>query len=125
MVFKYYRQNYLKILFWLALIALFILSSIPELPVQTTAESSDTSFRFDYLFHFLAYAALGVLYVMAYTPTLKGFFLIMIYAAAEEAHQFFIPGRTLNPVDWGFDVAGLFLVLLIWIVLKKDDKGTK
>jgi VanZ family protein len=110
---KQYQKNSLKIVFWLALVGLFIISSIPELPVQTSGSDNDSGFRFDYLFHFLAYASLGILYVLSYPPRFKGFLLIAIYAALEEAHQFFIPGRTLNPVDFGFDVAGLGMVALV------------
>lgn len=33
------------------------------------------------------------------------------YACVEEGHQYFIPGRTLNPMDFFFDVCGLLIGL--------------
>ena len=105
--------------FWLALAVLFIVSSIPEIPVQTSAQNNGTTFRYDYLFHFLAYAAIGFLYFKSYMPKVSGFLLIIGYAALEEVHQHWIPGRTLNPVDFGFDVAGLLVALLVFLLTQR------
>lgn len=119
------RQKYLyKTVFWASLAGLLILSSIPELPSQATGPSGDSDFRYDYLFHFLAYAAITVLYIQAYRPRLHGFLLLAIYAALEEAHQFWIPGRTLNPVDFGFDLAGLLLIGLLWLAWHRFNVNT-
>lgn len=103
-----------RIAFFVSLAGLFILSSIPELPVQTDISGGKSDFRFDYLFHFLAYATITFLYIKSYTPNVKGFLLIIVLAALEELHQHYIPGRTVNPVDFVCDIAGMLLIGLVW-----------
>ena len=103
-----------KTAFWTAIVGLFILSSLPDISANKTFQTNEYTFRFDYLFHFLAYFVIGMLYVMAYKPNLTGILLITGYAALEEIHQYWIPGRTLNPVDLAFDLAGLAAVAVVW-----------
>ena len=111
-------MNY-KWAFWLLLAGIFILSSLPNLSGTISKGSNSLSFRFDYLFHLLAYTVLTFLYIKAYNPRFRGFLLLTGYAAFEEVHQLIIPGRTMNPVDFGFDLAGITLIFVIWLFMKK------
>mgnify|MGYP006300021001 CR=1 FL=1 len=112
-----------RIAFWSALVVLFVASSIPDVPVNTSLRSGGGDIRLDYLFHFLAYVTIGFLYLHAYQPTLTGIFLIIGYAVVEEIHQYWIPGRTLNPVDLGFDLAGLGIIILIWFLGRRRTRN--
>jgi VanZ family protein len=44
--------------------------------------------------------------------------LTAIYAASDELHQAFVPGRTPDIKDWAVDVAGAFLVAGIIYLLR-------
>lgn len=111
-----------KTAFFAALITVLLISSIPDISAKTAVDTEGSGFRFDYLFHFLAYATITFLYTRAYRPTWYGILLIIVFAALEELHQHWIPGRTVNPIDFGFDVAGLGMVALVcWFWYRKDS----
>jgi len=107
--------------FWTAIVLLFVASSVPDIATKNLPvdQNDQINFRFDYLYHAIAYGIIGFLYVNAYQVKITGILLLAGYAAIEEAHQYWIPGRTLNPVDFGFDLAGLGFVLLLWFLLAK------
>ena len=108
-------RTFYRIIFFSALTGLLVISSIPDITANMPADNEGSGFRFDYLFHFLAYAGITFLYTRAYRPTWYGLLMIIAFAALEELHQYWIPGRTVNPVDFGFDVAGLAMVVLVWL----------
>jgi len=43
------------------------------------------------------------------------------YAATDEFHQTFIPGRVGNPIDVGIDTLGMLLGLLIWKIVRRKE----
>lgn len=69
--------------------------------------------RFGPLAHFLEYALLGTLVYVAARTNARDWravaFAILIaaaYAATDEIHQAFVPGRMPDIADWGLDVLG-------------------
>lgn len=96
-------------LVWAAV--LFVFSSRPRLP-------ADLGGGLDKVAHFGAFAVLGLLLAHAALawrlrmrwPVLVG----LAYAASDELHQYFVPGRYPDAADWVADalgvVAGCFLL---------------
>jgi VanZ family protein len=103
-----------RIVFWLGITGLFVLSSVPDLQPNQAINNEDTTIRLDYMLHFIAYFIIGMFYMKSYPLSFKGVLLIIGYAVIEEVHQYWIPGRTLNPVDLLFDLAGLAAAILIF-----------
>ena len=77
--------------------------------------------------HFGEYLVFGVLLVNALrhyaTPGKVAFGAIAVaafYAATDEFHQMFVPGRACDPLDWVVDVSAVALAALVgWLVLRK------
>lgn len=87
----------------------------------------------DKLLHFLQYAVLGYLVSRGWGPGraagyqrvrdwLPALFLVL-FAAADEFHQHWIPGRSVEFWDWGADAAGVLVgyALAIWA----NQRGAK
>lgn len=85
--------------------------------------------------HFCVYAALGALLLLdslcfaAKPPVhiLRALFAAALYAASDEIHQSFVPGRGPAVTDVLLDSAGalcgiLFVWLLVWAVLRRRGK---
>ena len=85
---------------------LFALSSRPTLPVPVSLGGG-----LDKVAHFGAFAILGFLLARAALashlsivwPLLIG----LLYAASDEIHQYFVPGRHADPADWLADALGV------------------
>lgn len=85
-------------------VVLFALSSRPTLPVGLGG-------GLDKVAHFGAFAVLGFLLARAAIasnlsivwPLLIG----LVYAASDEIHQYFVPGRHPDPADWLADALGV------------------
>lgn len=87
---------------WMA--AIFALSSIP---------GSRVPGRWGYLPHFAEYAVLGLLAFLSLRrrsrvvrPFAVAILLASLYAASDELHQSFVPGRTPDVLDWAVDSLG-------------------
>ncbi|MBU0761497.1 MAG: VanZ family protein [Candidatus Altiarchaeota archaeon] len=98
------RLNIVAVLVWMALI--FAFSSIEGKDI------SSSEFDLSILFHFTEYAVLGAL---VYTlvgrgsnPFLYALALCVLYAASDEFHQYFVPGRSSELADVGIDFLGSF-----------------
>lgn len=122
------RAVIFKYLFWIWLILIITISSIPNLP-GPELKIHDTVFRLDYLIHAIEYFVLvtfflfwqmgkglraNILFVLL---TLLGGLVI---ATADEYHQLWIPGRTFNPMDMYANYTGLLAgILFSSIILAK------
>ncbi|MCK4745830.1 MAG: VanZ family protein [Bacteroidales bacterium] len=120
-ILKYYHKKYI----WLTgfiLWTLFILfvSMIPN--SKEIVQQNGTSFRLDYLEHFLAYFAFGTLYILWRGDrdfSIKGIELAVLFAVAcsfsflTEYMQLIIPGRTFNIIDVVYNLAGVLGSILI------------
>jgi VanZ family protein len=105
---KFSTKHY-RLIFWLLIISLIVVSSLPiggEL--NRTIELNKFDFRLDYVLHFIAYFVIGISAALAYNPNWKVLILLIIFAMAEEGHQYWIPNRTFNPMDLMYDMIGLF-----------------
>lgn len=105
--------------FYLWLLALLVLTSIsfsPEMKKQ-----NEGGFRFDYLEHFILYAAIPVLYFLADGASLKkiikdNYYIILLgilFSVLTEIYQYFIPGRSFNPIDLMLNLGGFIAGILI------------
>jgi len=107
------RNEYLLILI-LYSVFIFALSATPgkDIPSAITPYS--------YLFHFVlyfGYAISAYLFFKNYPYTL---IFVALYAASDEFHQYFVPGRHCDPMDWTVDfIATLTALVIIFIVKKK------
>ena len=95
-------RPWLPALAWGALI--FAVSSRPRLPVAFESGS-------DKVAHFIAYAVLGALLVRGQIATGVSSLVILLagwlYAASDEWHQSFVPGRSAEAADWVADALGV------------------
>jgi VanZ family protein len=92
---------WLPVVAWAALI--FVLSSL-ETP---DAGSGGIDYVVRKLGHLTEYAVLGALLARATRRELSAFVLGVAYAASDEAHQHFVPGRHATPVDVAIDAVGV------------------
>lgn len=96
--------RWLPVVVWMAV--LFRLSSVP---------GSSLPGRFGTLGHFVTYAILGALLVLALgrgrqpgTTIALAVMIASLYALTDEFHQSFVPLRTPDVADWGVDTLGSF-----------------
>jgi hypothetical protein len=101
-------RSWLPVLAWAALI--FALSSVPDL--GTGLGGWDLLLR--KLAHVGEYAVLGALLLRALDRPLPAVVLGVAYAASDELHQHFVPGRRGSPVDVLIDTVGVAIGVLAW-----------
>lgn len=106
---------------------LLLLTSLPSNNIPSLKVS-------DKLAHFLAYLGLGFLLsltsrIQSKFPRLKDnhyvftYSVIMLYGLIDELHQYFIPGRYCDYLDWIADMAGAAVgVLLLDLIIGIDRK---
>ena len=99
---------WLPVVVWAAVI--FAFSSIPSLSTGLGT--------WDYVLrkcaHVTEYAILAFLLRRALGRDLPAFLFGVAYAASDELHQRFVPGRHASPVDVGIDAIGLGLGILAY-----------
>jgi VanZ family protein len=84
------------------MVVIFAASSVP---------GSDVPGRFGYWAHFVEYVVLGMALAFALQVETRRLWLAAValaavYAATDELHQAFVPGRNPDVLDWLTDVAG-------------------
>lgn len=99
---------WLPVVAWAALI--FLLSSFEAPDVG----SGGVDYAVRKLAHLTEYALLGALLVRATRRELPAFLLGVAYAASDEAHQHFVPGRHATPVDVAIDAVGVALGVALY-----------
>ena len=75
--------------------------------------------------HLTEYAILGALLYRALGQMLPAFGLGILYAATDELHQSFVPGRHSSPFDVAFDACGLALGLLVALSVQSQRDRAK
>ena len=94
----------------LALVAVFWLSSLPQVPGAGLA--------WDKLLHVVGYAGLGILALRAFhgglarprpKPTLAAGIFLLLWAISDEYHQSFVPGRDASGADVVADAIGFMI----------------
>ena len=124
-----------------AILLVAVLMTIFVLSAQNGEESSSTSGFFIQLIesvfgqpasesiirtlaHFCEFAGLGFLvcnFLFALKDKLKPFFSILFsagYAATDEFHQMFVPGRACQLSDWAVDFCGIVLGVSAFCIIK-------
>ena len=128
------RSVVFKYLFWIWLILILSVSSIPDLPgPELTTE--DTLFRLDYLIHLIEYFFLVMFFLFWQGSKVyrisKSFVLftiigVLLIATLDEFHQMWIPGRTFNPVDMYANYTGIVIGFLFsFIILARLQTGDR
>lgn len=88
-------------------------------------------FFWDFVIKKLAHVAeYTILYILIYRATrgnwIASYLLTIIYAATDELHQHFVPGRTATPLDLGFDASGANIsAYLLWKLKQIRQKKPK
>jgi VanZ family protein len=101
--------RWLPVVMWAAVI--FALSSFPSL--DSGLGTWDLALR--KAAHVGEYAVLGALLARAIGRSLPAFLVAVAYAASDELHQHFVPGRTGTVVDTGIDALGAALGVVAYL----------
>lgn len=79
--------------------------------------------------HFCEFAGLGLLFAITFkvqtgkTKTPTAIICASAYAATDEIHQIFVPGRACRALDWGIDTCGAALgALMILLIITAGAK---
>ena len=104
---------WLPVVAWAALI--FTLSSIPDL--GTGLGGWDLVLR--KLAHAAEFAILGILLLRALERPVAAFLLGTAYAASDELHQAFVPGRLGSPLDVVIDAIGVAVGIALMLRLRR------
>lgn len=99
---------WLPVVAWAALI--FLLSSFEAPDVG----SGGVDYVVRKVAHVTEYAVLGALLVRATRRELPAFLLGVVYAASDEVHQHFVPGRHATPVDVAIDAVGVAIGVALY-----------
>jgi len=114
---------------WLAAIAwmgvIYLLSARSNFPLWTPTLLEPQSI----IAHAVEYGILALLLARAWAslpaiqpPALWTILIVMLYAASDEWHQTFVPGRHGDPLDWLIDLIGACLALALarsWRALRQ------
>ena len=119
---KLFQQKKLfRILFWIWGFIILILSLLPNIPTQQVNIWNEL-FRLDYLEHFGVFAILGGFFVVwrmkpigrfSVNNNIWAIIAMLIFAAIDEIHQIWIPGRAFNPLDLIYNIAGLVAAYIL------------
>ncbi len=108
------KRKSLKLIFFvLYTILIFALSSVPgrDIPSQVSPYSST--------FHFFLYFFYGISILLAIGKFRYSYTFGVVYALSDELHQYFVPGRTCDPMDFLVDSVGLLVGMLVLLVLRE------
>jgi VanZ family protein len=104
------RHNYFKILFYIGLLAVFILAVIPD-----TNELPEITKLSDKLNHLAAFFTLAILIDLAYSTKsfLWKFDFLILYGLFIESIQYFLPYREFSLYDLAANIAGLLFYFIV------------
>ena len=111
-------------------VAIFVVSDQPDLP---RAPLSLIDLLLKKIAHLTEYAIFALLVYRALGPTFPqgecvrsvvAWTLAVVYAASDELHQSFVPGRTATPIDVGIDAIGALLGLGVWAAVRRRRAST-
>jgi len=104
-------RNYIKLIFWLLVVAVLVISSWPG------SASSPSIQHLDKLVHFAAFFILTSLLLFGYTfrkPLLIPALIMALFGILIEVIQIFVPYRVFSMPDFVTDLFGIMLALLLF-----------
>ena len=113
-----------SIIFYLWLASIVVLTALPF--SGNGQKNSDSEFRWDYLQHFMIYAAIVILFYLADGAFLKtgthrnGIILFiagLVLCAVTEIYQLWIPGRAFTPIDLILNFSGFGVGIIVGTVI--------
>jgi VanZ family protein len=120
-----------RLLFFIWLILILIVSSIPQLPTPSINSSNGSSFRLDYYIHFLIFFILSILFILwmvnknhkqKFCHWILFFFMGIAFSFLIEIYQYIIPGRRFNMVDCFYNIMGILTgIVLIGLIYKTTN----
>ena len=110
------NRKFSVILLVIIALEIFLVSSIPGTSIISTGINLST------LYHLIIFFLLNFFFLMSMKSKEKKidkiFFLVMVisltYAVLDELHQFFVPLRSCNIIDFLVDSAGIFLAAIVY-----------
>ena len=125
-----HKQKFLYIpftIYWLLLLTATSLpgKDMPNVGVSDKVEHFTAYFIFSFMFTIVLIIQNKFKYlkVRAFSATL---FLVGIYAALDELHQLFIPGRSCDILDWATDITSACIaVLVVFLLTRKSPAVNK
>ncbi|MCF8302176.1 MAG: VanZ family protein [Bacteroidales bacterium] len=116
-----------KVLFWIWLALIVILSSYPDLSPDEEKTKRLFSIRLDYLAHIIMYLILSMLVILwksgleriRFKTGIIYTLLLIAFSYVEELHQSIIPGRSYNIVDFIYNSLGVILGYFTALLLIK------
>jgi VanZ family protein len=103
---------WLPVVGWAAVI--FALSAVPSL----SSGLGEWDYALRKCAHMTEYAVLAALLCRALGHELPAFLATVAYAATDELHQHFVPGRHASAVDVAIDAVGAAIGLVAWARLR-------
>ncbi len=97
-------------------IFIFILSSIPGKDIPSQASN------YSLIFHFILYFFYGFVIYLFFRSHVNSILFGVIFALTDEIHQYFVPGRSCDPVD--FLVDSIAIILSIFVTKRLSEKDT-
>ena len=103
-------------------VAIYLFSTMQSAPIDTSSTFNPT-----YVYHFAIFFIFGLFLLI----TIKGeketetkhiiivLIIAILYAALDEIHQSFTPGRSVSVIDLLVDTAGIALAVMFYDKLKK------
>ena len=114
------RKKIFGFCFWSLFLLIIVLSIIPS-SSDVLKSDKDYGVRLDYAIHFTIYFLLVVFYALwrvdkqpgRLTTNILLIIIALVYAAANEFLQLYVPSRSFNPVDMIFNIAGVLLGIFV------------
>lgn len=82
----------------------------------------------DKLQHFGAFTLYGLLLLYALPESSRkiiyALLLGFLYGASDEIHQYFIPYRSSEFLDWCADACGVIFAVIVFVMIKKSKRNT-
>jgi VanZ family protein len=123
----YHKKPVWLVLFIVWTLLIMVISLVPD--TNEIIRKSISSFRWDYLEHFIAFFVFGTFYLLWRADvnfSIKGTELAIliavsiVFAMLTEYAQVFIPGRTFNIIDAAYNISGVLasIVLIYFYLLR-------
>ena len=106
------KEKHDIIIFLLYSTEIFTLSSVRG------SEIPPSIFNYSLVFHFFLYFFYGAALFIFFKDFKKSTLFGILYAMSDEIHQYFVPGRTCDPIDFLVDSIALMISLSIIVKWK-------